>query len=581
MARPGIVSVRLRSRQAPGCNDRTVVPAPQIDSNIREGHCFPDTPANPPGSAMTSWTISIHLLGKSVRKYSDALKEKTLVERVNPKKGRLRDAELYVKQTRQKPPMWEKLLAEGFDLSRLRLKGGSASAVLFLTAEKRKFALTFGYGHALLDDAKLVPDFGLKAALNMLDPTELRSIDTLRPEFTGLRKRHQVGRLSRIGEFDLDPISDVFRSASGRSKNPEAAKTVTGAAALRIAADLNCSTLPAKCAHALKLYYSDSYKKSFGMYDNLQQVQDSATIEKLDKKLLSAIRKRNLSRLNLAPPEIIDLKEIQGYKYKKRMEPKIKLDISDYLDAQPTASPPDLNKIKRDSVYVQIEGDENERLAWRLYKCIIFECTVNNHHYVLNEGTWHCIGQEFHSRITQFFKDKTVEMKLPTAGAKEKECEYCKRVSKEKGFFLFDRAGFSVPGETDQYELCDLLIKSTTPADRILLHLKSGKGGSGTLSHLFRQGLMAGRLFCIEPAFRCEAREHLTTKLRGDGRLIPKQRPDTSKYTVRFGIITTRKVRTGDLDIPFFSKVTFQSSAVLLEALGYKTDVCLIERESQ
>lgn len=526
---------------------------------------------------MTSRTVSVYLLKEEIADYEDALKDNIAFTRIDPEDGDENGAALFIKPSFKNPPRWQALLNEAFDLTQVDLGVKSSSAVLFLTVEGRQFALAFGHGHAMLDDAKVVHDFGLKASLSMVEPEQLRNIDVMRPESMALRKRHQVGRSSRMDEFEIDQLLDVVRSITGRAGDQDFAKKVTGTTSFKITADLNFGILPNKCARALDLYESDAYQENFALIDNLRPEKDPAIVVQLDGMLLTALNDQDFDQINLSPPEIVEQREIVGFKYRGYAADEIEpdLDIADYVAIRTGDDPLDLETIKRHKVYVQYEDDEAARPIWTLYKCIIFECMFDNRQYILTEGHWYRIDTEFRDRANQFFQDSVVEMELPHADATEFERDYCTRVAQQDGVFLFDRHTFRVPGETARYELCDLLTD-----DRVLLHTKPYKNGSGALSHLFRQGEMAGELFCREPEFRHAARVHLEDLDAASVDLIPDAPPDARQYTLRFGIIAKRRVRDGSFDIPFFSKVSYQHAARRLSAYGYTVDVCFIEREA-
>jgi len=527
---------------------------------------------------MTSRTISVYLLKEEVAEYPDALKDNIAFTQIDPNDDDGNGAALIIKPTFKNPPRWQALLNDAFDLTQVDLGVKSSSAVLFLTVEDRKFALAFGHGHAMLDDAKVVHDFGLKASLSMVEPEQLRNIDVMRPESMALRKRHQVGRSSRMEEFEIDQLLDVVRSITGRSGDQDFAKKVTGTTAFKITADLNYADLPDKCARALELYDSDAYQENFALIDNLRPEKDPAVVARLDDQLLTALNNQEFDQISLSPPEIIEHREIVGFKYRGYAGDQIKpdLDIADYFAVRTDEDALDLATLKRHKVHVQFEDDEDARPMWALYKCIIFDCVIDERQYILTEGSWFRIDSGFRDRTNQFFQDSVVEMALPTAGAGEFERDYCARVAQQDGFLLFDRSTFGVPGETARYELCDLLTE-----DRVLLHTKPYKNGSGALSHLFRQGEMAGELFCREPEFRRAAREHLAALDANAVDLIPDAPPDARQYTLRFGVIAKRRAQGGDFDIPFFSKVSFQHAARRLTAYGYHVDVCFIEREAE
>lgn len=523
---------------------------------------------------MTTWTVSIFLLKDEVRSYENALKDPLSLIRLLPRVRTSRNAVLYVKKTPVRPPRWKRLLSEGFDLEKIIPESASTSAVLFLEVQTHKLALAFGHGHAMLDGAKLVHHFGLKASLGLLDAAELRSVDAMRPEVMTLRKKHQVGRLSPVDGFEIDLSADFLRSATGRAKDRDLAKMVTGATAVKMTASLDYSTLPKKCERALKAYTSKAYRENFAMIDNLLPEKDPAVIGELEKKLLVAINDRKLEQISLAPPQITEHGDMLGFKHTKLADFKPELDIADYFPTH-SAKPVSLKKIRRDMVYSQPENGDDSYPRWKLFDCIIFECVVDNRQYVLAEGAWYCVSTKFRDQVDQFFQERITDARLPTAGADEHEPNYCKRAGDLEGIFLFDCHLFPTLDAASKCEFCDLFTNKQE-----MVHIKSGSQRSSTLSHLFRQGVMSGEVFCVDPGFRQAARERISA-LHGNTELIPEEGFTTKGYTVRFGIIDVPRIRTGRFDIPFFSKVTFRQAAVRLAAYGYKVEIFLIERKAQ
>jgi uncharacterized protein (TIGR04141 family) len=526
---------------------------------------------------MTSRTISVFLLKEGISQYEDALKENVAFSRIDPENDDGTAAALFIKPSFKNPPRWQTLLNDAFDLSQVDLGVKSSSAVLFLTINGRRFALAFGHGHTMLEDAALVHDFGLKASLSMVEPEQLRNIDVMRPESMALRKRHQVGRSSRMDEFEIDQLLDVVRSITGRSGDQDFAKKVTGTTAFKITAQIDYGGLPGKCGRALELYESNAYRENFALIDNLRPEKDPAIVAQLDAMLLEALNDHDFDRISLSPPEIVDQREIVGFKYRGYANDEIvpDLDVADYFAVQAVGGPLELDTIKRHKVHVLFENDNEARPLWSLYKCAIFECQIGDRQYILTEGHWYRIDAAFRDRVNSFFVDRVTEMDLPSAGAAEFERDWCARVAEADGIYLFDRNTFPIPGEAATYELCDLFTQ-----DRVLLHTKPYRNGSGALSHLFRQGELGGELFCREPEFRRAARAYLEGLDAAAVDLIPEAPLDARQYTLRFGIIAKRRARAGDFDIPFFSKVSFQHAARRLSAYGFNVDVCFVERDA-
>ncbi|MBW7996818.1 MAG: hypothetical protein FVQ81_09690 [Candidatus Glassbacteria bacterium] len=523
---------------------------------------------------MKSRTITIHLAKDDLDRYEDALKLPDMFDRFDPDDDHEEEPVLFVKQHPANPPRWKLLLDEAFDLSALNLSVRSVSAVLFLKVRERTFAITFGHGWSMLDDGRFVEDFGLKAALGAVAPDELRNVDVMRPETAALRKRQQTGRSSRLDEFEIDQLVDVIRSVTGRAADDGFAKKATGSSSLKLSAELDFAGLGRKCAQALDLFESDAYQASFAMIDQLRPVSDPVMIGTLDQLLLGALNNAEFERVYLSPPEIIDETAIVGFKFQGTWNKTLysDLDITDYFAGRRTDDDIELETLKAHHVEIQFEVEGTSFPRWKLYKCIIFEVSHGGHQYILSEGSWYRVDTDFRDRVIDFYESKVVQSGFPDAGVAESEPAYCARVCGRDGRILFDRQTFRVPGEATGYELCDILTD-----ERVLLHTKPGEKGSSTLSHLFRQGVMAGELLAREPEFRNQVRDYLTRVAAENVELIPVDQPNARDYTIRFGVIAKRR-RDGTFDIPFFSKVSFQHSARRLGAYGFNVDLCFIER---
>lgn len=524
---------------------------------------------------MASRTVSVYLSKDDVADYEELFKDRAEFRRIEPEEEHTCDPVLFVKPSFANAPRWWVLLDDAFTLDGIDLRVRSASAVVALTVERRIFALAFGHGHTMLDEARLVHDFGLKVCLGTVSPDELRNVDMMRPETTALRKRHQTGRSSRMDEFEIDQLLDVVRSVTGRTSEQDFASKITGTNALKLTADLDFSAIPAKCTRALDLYESNAYQENFALIDNLRPENDPSVIEYLDQALLEALLAPEYERIHLSPPEILDQREIVGFKYRARRRDPLLADllIQDYANVYAGDRAADLATLKRHKVHVQFENQADLVPQWPLYKCMIFETLHQQHQYILAEGNWYRVDSNFKDRVTRFFQEHLNNMILPAAQPREFERNYCSRIAKECGLLLFDRQTFRVPGEAVGYELCDLLHP-----DGLLLHTKPYRNGSGTLSHLFRQGEMAGELFCREPEFRHQARDYLGGLAPHLLNLIPDTPPNAREYTMIPCIIAKHRAADPAFDIPFFSKVSFQRAARRLGAYGYSVDLCFIER---
>jgi uncharacterized protein (TIGR04141 family) len=128
--------------------------------------------------------------------------------------------------------------------------------------------------------------------LSSLDPTKLKSTDTLEP---GARQRIQLPIESELTFFDFDRDSTVLRSLTGKVKDEfkELFKHATGASNLRISSDVQANGLVALCEKLLVLYQADDYITAFPEIQNIVPVRDPAQLDILNGHLLAALRGKN------------------------------------------------------------------------------------------------------------------------------------------------------------------------------------------------------------------------------------------------------------------------------------------------
>ena len=113
-----------------------------------------------------------------------------------------------LKETKPRQPNWAGRLATLLP-SAAALRQQSPGAVLFVEAEHRKFALTFGYGRGLLAPETLEHDFGIKTVLNSVDAGLIRSLDSRTLEVSPQMMRRQFIDERPLAAFSLDRMRDT------------------------------------------------------------------------------------------------------------------------------------------------------------------------------------------------------------------------------------------------------------------------------------------------------------------------------------------------------------------------------------
>ena len=194
---------------------------------------------------------------------------------------------LFLRRTQREEPEWLAFLRPHLSEEPRSRTTASLSALLVFQLDGRWFAVAFGYGRMLLDPEMIVSDFGLRAALNSVDPDQLHSIDAKTLEEVTLNTRRQLSRGSSITTFELDLHRDLVKAVRGKSIDAGFADQVAGSAALRITGDITFADISIRARDALRLYRSTAYRRRFGWIDQVRVVSDPAKHDRLDRRLRS------------------------------------------------------------------------------------------------------------------------------------------------------------------------------------------------------------------------------------------------------------------------------------------------------
>lgn len=217
------------------------------------------------------------------------------------------------------------------------------------------------------------------------------------------------------------------------------------------------------------------------------------------------------------------------------------------------------HQLKHKSVKAWSASTDSELNHWSIYKCMYGEITEGRDLYVINNGKWYQINNDFVTKINEFYNSVLLsEIILPNYNHTT-EGAYNKEVAQNNSSILcLDANNITYGGGHSKIEFCDLLT-----SDKKIIHVKK-YAGSSVLSHLFYQGIVSGELFVTDTEFR----KSLNNKLKGQWKLTkPDAKPDARKYEIIFCIISN--VDEDRPHIPFFSKVSFKTTKRRLEGFGY------------
>ena len=524
-----------------------------------------------PRKAIRTHKITFLLMKGSVKSFREALREPRSLTRIPLKPGIMFPGEFWCAPPKERAPAWQTFVAPALSDKMENLFNASVSAVLFVKAKKRIFAVTFGHGRNLIRPDCYEPSFGLKTALNRIDHKRMRSLDLRSYEDLVVSTRKQTSRSSELGTFGLDVARDMLRAVTGESTDVGLAKRVTGADSLTINVPIKVEDLGAKCQEIIRAFQDDTYKEHFAWIDHVGEVRDKKTIDQLNAKLMEALESGATDRLHLAPPEAVDWQAVDCFRFRgTRQKEYSDLDMDEYLKALgDDRHELTIEKLKSYPVMIRWAGNDQFVNQWTIFNCIVCELTKTGQLYALVDGRWFQIEKTFSERVHNFVKSLPSPAKaLPAARIGEGEEKYNERVAAgDPGLVCLDRDLVRPTDAASPIEFCDLLSKG-----KQFIHVKK-KTRSATLSHLFAQGTVSARVFLQDGQARTQVRDHLKRKKANVGFLSlipgPATRPSPGDYEVLYAIIT-KPSPNWPLSLPFFSQLNLMQNAKLLQGLGYK-----------
>jgi|AMFO01.1.fsa_nt_gi uncharacterized protein (TIGR04141 family) len=475
----------------------------------------------------------------------------------------------------QSTPSWVSIFDElpGFDPS--GIKNQSSKALYVLRCEGRWFCFTFGYARHLIDEHAYERNFGLIVTLNLSDPEAVKSIDKTNISHISLHSREQATRAIELGGFEFDNDIDLLKSITAKSSvsGVEEQETLSGRDSVSIYTRALVEDFHDIAERLYEAFTDTKYKELYPWIDKISEERDKTVVEQLDKLLAERIVNGELVNIWLAIPEVVDWEEIRGFAYKYRQERPDRdgpvlytdLDVHEWVSVKNLGDELSAQQLKSKRIHVYWQDGRTS--SWSVYRCLNAELDLDGKKYILNDSAWYNIQTDFVSEVGQFFSSiPEAAFSLPPFDNMN-EPEYLEHVSSQlPEYALMDRKNIMIGGGRSKVEFCDLYSLG-----KDIIHVKR-YGGSPVLSHLFSQAVVSGECFLHEEDFRTQLNE----KLPDSHKLTDaSERPAASHYNVCIAIMSKEQ---GDLELPFFSKVSFKHAVRALQNLGYNVFKLKIDR---
>jgi uncharacterized protein (TIGR04141 family) len=483
----------------------------------------------------------------------------------------------YLLRNKQTIPPWLAFFGEHCDFGNEdEIVNQSNSFVFVLRIDDRLFALTHGQGFLALNPALTIPGFGLRVALNAIDPQKVRSTESRNLRETATLKQLVLSRPSNLDQFEVNFNRELLYRLEGGLGRNEIGTRIRGSASCGVATKVTFEQLGEWCRNLLKVQ-AEKTPPSMERADWLRRVTDVKLIERLDGLLNAALHAGAgaTEALHLSPSNIREYNQVERYLLRNNTGATVELEELDIDRVLPhlgrlasAAEPPASISL----VGIDAEGEEVTTQALRT--AVVFETTHGNDRYLHTPEGWVYINPSLVDWVNQqlnLLASSPPKYRLPNwLSSYASEGDYNSKVAARKGssYFCLDKKLVTVE-KRGRIEVCDLFNREGD-----LIHVKEYSHSSQAISHLVAQAGGSSELLLNDRGYRESIREQLS----GDWKnLIRIDRISPRDHQIVLGIASP-STRNIPASLPFLSKQSLLRAIESLTIQGFRAFVCHIHK---
>ncbi|HWM92271.1 MAG TPA: DUF6119 family protein [Thermoanaerobaculia bacterium] len=525
--------------------------------------------------------FNVYLFAPEAREFEEVFREGQLppegpYEEVPVKSPAPFEARGYLLRNKRTVPPWLSFFREHCDFRNAEeIFNQSNSFVFVLRIDQRLFVLTHGQGYLALNPSLTVPGFGLRIALNAVDPQKVRSTESRNLRETATLKQLVLSRPSSLDQFEVSFNRELLYRLEGGLGRPEIGTRIRGSASCGVATRVTFEQLGDWCRGLLKVQ-AEKTPPSMERADWLRRVTDPKLVEHLDRLLDDALQAPagEAEALHLSPANIREYNQVEKYRLRNAHGDIIEIDDLDIalvlshldelisVDEAPTAI---------SLIGVNAEGEEV--IAQSLGSAVVFETTYEGDRYLHTPEGWVYINPSLVNWVNQqlsILASPPEDYRLPDWPEDADEGKYNSEVAVKDSltYFCLDKKLVTVEGRS-RIEVCDLITRTGD-----LIHVKEFTHSSQAISHLVAQAEGSSALLLNDRRYR----EGIHKQLTGDWKkLIHLDRTSPRDHQVVLGIGAPRARRIPD-SLPFLSKQSLLRAIESLSIQGFRTFVCHIPK---
>ncbi|WDE08775.1 TIGR04141 family sporadically distributed protein [Thalassomonas viridans] len=470
---------------------------------------------------------------------------------------------LFLKQS-PSTPEWSNLFS-GADIPPGSFAQRTVKGLFVLEVEERYLAFTFGHGRSLLNKHCIERGFGLRVAMNLGDPRQLKSIDKSTLDKVALNTRSQSSKNTGVEDFSFEFDHEIMKSITAIvDREDEELEIISGKDSVAIYTEISFGMIGSLARRLIEAYEAEVYKENYPWAEYITPETDPELKSILDTLLVNALNTNSYDEFWMCAPELIDYTDFSGFRYNTKSDSTryTELNLSSFIAGAGFRGDISPATLKSKKVYI-LNSTETEIDSWSFFQCISGELEHEGNKFILNDGTWYSVSDDFYLEVCNYFSQiPHSNLTFPSYGGL-KEGPYLRSVCNDVDLALLDQKWVRPHGVANNLEFCDLYSNC-----KAIIHVKK-YGSSAVLNHLFAQAYQSIEMLVNSPEVIEQVNEHLSETritLSYDG---------TAQREHRI-VLAIMDHRTGDLDIPFFAKVNLRHHCRKITGMGFNVELAKI-----
>ncbi|MBU7019205.1 MAG: TIGR04141 family sporadically distributed protein [Theionarchaea archaeon] len=546
---------------------------------------------------LSVYKIRHYVDGEEITEFEQALRDPNSLESWDLNPGLPFNGRLFLQISDPTQPLWADFLGEGVDnLTIPNIQRVNAVLFVKILDGNHIFAFTFGYGRYLLRPDCYEINYGLRVALNILydksngsyQPECIKSVVSKTVAEKTIRTWRQTDRRATFETFGVDIQRDLLRAVTGAPTSSDMwGSPVSGSDSISLHPSLSFVGLGNLCKDISEMHSHQTYEDNFKWVDNLRVIRDPAILKELQEMLVDAI-KTGSNSVSVTVPEFVEWDKISGFYFSfdsgtRLLDPE-DADLHSALERMGKLEILTIGRLR--SLWQLKAVDANGQLVhqWSLIKCLAGEFTRGSSKYILTEGEFFEINQDFLEELDEFIGDlPPTDHLLPNSPENKTEGDYNQEAADQNdSYLLLDKKIVRMNDVTSPIEICDILTD-----DKCFIHVKR-KLGSSSLSHLFAQGLVSADLFLMSKEYRLATLENIREAEQARANASGNQtfigrfsdfNPEgikSEEYEVSYAIVAKWNGRNLAQALPFFSKINLRRHVEDLRRMGYEVSIARV-----